>query len=100
MMFFKTQELAGYGRDKAETTALKTMRELLKQMTGTNMATVNLTACPENKCLLQLDLLSTNAVMMVTDGRWFLSSPPITNCCSMSDLRVQEGANQRYSDSW
>lgn len=99
-MFFKTRELARYSRDKAETTALKPTRELVKQRTGSNMATVNLTASPENRCLLQLDLLPTNAVMMVTDGRWFLSSPPITNCCSMSDLRVQEGASQRYSDSW
>ena len=91
-MFFETQELAGYGRDKDETTALKPTREVLKQMTGTNMATMNLTACPENKCLLQLDVLLMNGVMMVTDGSWFLSSPPITKWCSMSDLR--------HPDSW
>lgn len=60
MMFFETQELAGYGRDKDETIALKPTREVVKQMTGTYMATMNLTVCPENKCLLQLDVLSMN----------------------------------------
>lgn len=62
---------AEHSRDKAEITALRPTRELLKQKTGTNSATVNFTAWPENSAHFSLTFCQWMQWWWWQNGSWF-----------------------------